>query len=362
MRLRSLSISNLRVVESAGLQIEADLVVFAGANGSGKSSVLEAIHILGTGRSFRARSIHDVIRRDASRLLVHGETELASGASCSVGVEKRRGGSARFRLAGEDVRAASALAHNLPLVLVTPDSQRLLTDGAEGRRRLLDWLLFHVEPGYQSAHARYRRALRQRNAMLRQRETDPQQRLLWCSELAAAGAELGRHREEGLTPVLATLGEELSRLTDLQVELGYEPGWDARADLGRLLMDDWAADESRGFTGNGPHRADLRLRVGGRPARHVASRGESKLLAAGVLVSFAKVLGQRAGARKPLVLVDELASELDGANRERFSRALLDLGMQTFVTTVSEELLSRAGWARVQVFHMDRGEVVPVLQ
>ncbi len=361
MRLTSLRIKDLRVLQDVHLQLDADLIVFAGPNGSGKTSVLEAIHLLGTGRSFRARGIQDVIRRHQDRVLVQAETADGAGASSVVGVERSRSGAGRFRVAGKDVRSAAALARNLPLLLITPDSQRLLSDGAQGRRRLLDWLLFHVEPSYQATHARYRRVLKQRNAILRSGGGDAREQAAWCSEVALAAEPLHRLRAAGLETCLPAIADDVARLSQLRVELRYEPGWDTSTDLCGLLLRDRLRDGARGFTGTGPHRADLQVYVDGRPAQHVASRGEAKLLVVSVLLGFAGVLSRRAGVR-PLLLVDELGSELDAANRARFAAALRDLGLQTYVTAVSEDLVDSTGWDHTRLFRVERGEVTSMVQ
>jgi DNA replication and repair protein RecF len=132
-------------------------------------------------------------------------------------------------------------------------------------------------------------------------------------------------------------------------------------DLGAALLREWGRDSTRGFTTLGPHRADLRVQVHGRPAQHVVSRGEGKILTAALLAGFAKAVAECV-SRKPVLLVDELASELDAHNRRGFSQVLRGLGMQTFVTTVSEQLVDTAGWGRVAVYRLDRGKVAQVLE
>jgi DNA replication and repair protein RecF len=361
MHLRKLIARNVRILADVELTFDADLVVLSGANGSGKTSLLEAIHLLGTARSFRARTVQDVVARGSDALLVRGEFSDASTGTSSAGVEKQRRGGTALRLCGAEVRTASELARHLPLVTITPDSQRLLSDGAEARRRLLDWLLFHVEPGYHAAHSRYRRVLLQRNAALRRGTAAAAEREAWSSQLAAAARVLEGLRREALGRSLPHLEAAVGSLSALPVLLEYAPGWDTDGDLGAALLREWDRDTARGFTTLGPHRADLRVKLHGRPAQHVLSRGEGKVLMAALLAGCARVLAERV-SRRPLLLVDELASELDADNRRGFSRVLRELGMQTFITAVSEQLVDTAGWARVAVFRMDRGRVVQMLE
>ncbi len=361
MQLLSLKVRNLRILAQASLDVSADLVVLTGANGSGKTSVLEAIHLLGTGRSFRTRPVVDVLSRGTNSLIVSGRFQSESGVSVTLGIEKERKGGGRYRVSGSDVRTASELARQLPLVVVTPDSQRLLSDGSEGRRRLLDWLLFHVEPGYQELHARYRRALRQRNAMLRGGVVPRVESEGWSDELARSGEALAELRSRRLEAAQPRLEQALSELSALPISLDYRQGWTAGKSLSDVLTETWEADRSRGFTASGPHRADLAIRVHGRAAQHVVSRGEGKLLVFAVMAGFARVLRDELD-RSPLVLVDELASELDADNRLRFSSMLKDLGLQTFVTAVSESLISTEGWGRVARFRLEQGKPLKVLQ
>lgn len=361
MHLRKLIVHNVRILADIELEMDADLVVFSGANGSGKTSLLEAIHLLGTGRSFRARSVQDVVARESEALLVRGEFRDASGGASSVGVEKLRRGGTALRLCGSEVRAASELARHLPLVTITPDSQRLLSDGAEARRRLLDWLLFHVEPGYHAAHSRYRRVLQQRNAALRCSGKALAGRETWTSELAIAAQVLEGMRSSALARSLQRLESAVSGLSALPVTLEYDAGWDTSEDLRVALLRERVRDTTRGFTTLGPHRADLRVKVHGRPAQHVVSRGEGKVLMAALLAGCAQVLDDCV-SRRPVLLVDELASELDADNRRGFSRILRELGMQTFVTAVSEQLVDTTGWASVAVFRLDRGRVVQMIE
>lgn len=360
MHLRKLIARNIRVVTELELELDADLVVFTGANGSGKTSLLEAIHLLGTARSFRARGVQDVVTRGSDALLVRGEFTAGDGRVSTVGVEKLRRGGTVLRLSGTQPRAASELARHLPLVTITPDSQRLLSDGAEARRRLLDWLLFHVEPQYHAVYSRYRRVLMQRNSVLRRAGSGVAERATWSSELAVVAQVLEQMRRNVLERTLAHLESAVSDLAGVPVTLRYEAGWDTGEDLGAALLGAWDRDSARGFTTLGPHRADLRVQVHGRPAQHVVSRGEGKVLMAALLAGFARVLADCV-SRTPVLLVDELASELDSNNQRGFSRVLRELGMQTFVTAVSEQLVDTAGWGRVAVYRLHQGRVAQML-
>lgn len=353
MYLTRLEITHLRIIQALELEPRPGLNLFIGPNGSGKTSMLEAVHLLGTGRSFRSRSAQDLIQREQVELTVHALLGDESGGSTNVGVEKRFRGT-RIRVAGEAVRSASTLAQRIPLVLVPPDSQRLLSDGSDLRRRFIDWGMFHVEPSYSRMHRDYRRALQQRNAQL-QGGASTTALAPWNRELAETGEILHGIRARHLTEMLPRVATLVSELLSLEVSIHYYPGWSLEKSLEQSLGQGAARDLARGFTGSGPHRADLNFEVAGGAAQQVLSRGEAKLFCLSLWLAQAQDHLERAG-RRPLILIDDLAAELDPGNRQRVFSALAQLGAQTFVTAVSEEVYRSCREAAAG-FHVERGTV-----
>lgn len=352
MHLSALDVLNLRVVREARLTPAPGLNLLVGANGSGKTSLLEAVYLLGTARSFRTRRVGELVRHGAEELRVRGEVMQSSSGRESIGVEKAVGG-LRIRVSGEDVRSASALARRLPMLAITPDSQRVLTDGADLRRGVMDWSLFHVEQAYLPVLQRYRRALRQRNAALREGR-DLTALASWDEELASAGETLHGFRDRCLADVFPVFAQVLEGLLGTPVEIRYQRGWKTGESLASALRASGATDMARGFTGVGPHRADLAFRIGRSPARQVLSRGEGKLFVGAVLLAQARHLAARQG-RPPLLMVDDLASELDRDSRARLLAGLREVGAQTFITTVSRELVECQEWRDMRTFHVEHG-------
>jgi DNA replication and repair protein RecF len=353
MRLTRLEVTNLRIIEAATLLPEGGVNLIAGANGSGKSSLLEGIHLIGTGRSFRSRRAEEFIRHGQSALTVHARVRETGGDELPVGVEKR-GQTTRIRLSEEAIRSAAVLARRIPVIVILPESQRLISDGAELRRQFLDWGLFHVEPGYVTASQNYRRVLKQRNAQLRA-QASPRVLAPWDAELGDTGELLHGLRVAHLDSMLKRVGSLVAELTGLEVSIHYVPGWDTKGSLAEAAAKALGRDAARGYTGVGPHRADLELLVGGVPAQRVLSRGEAKLFCLALWLAQAREHHQQA-ARTPLILIDDLASELDAANQARVFQSLSSLGAQTFVTTVSNELL-RDLPGPLKTFHVERGKV-----
>ncbi len=357
MRLTRLEVNNLRVIESVGLEPESGVNLIVGANASGKSSLLEAIHLLCTGRSFRSRRSEEFIRRGATEVRVHARIRQEDGESVAVGIEKRPR-STRIRFAESEVRSASILARRLPLVLIPPDSQRLVFDGADLRRRLLDWGLFHVEQDYAAVYQNYRRVLQQRNALLRA-TPNPTALAPWNAELEETADQLHGLRQIHLQRILPRVSALATELARVEVSIHYKPGWDETVPLSRALAEVLDKDAARGHTGIGPHRADLELRVDGRLASQVLSRGEAKLACVALWLAQAKDHQAQSGCT-PVVLIDDLAAELDPENRRRVFATLADVGVQSFVTSVSDGVAQDLGEAW-KGFHVERGKVVKMV-
>lgn len=353
MQLTRLEVTNLRIIEAATLLPEGGVNLIAGANGSGKSSLLEGIHLIGTGRSFRSRRAEEFIRHGQTSLTVHARVKETGGEELPVGVEKRAQ-ITRIRVSEETVRSAAALARRIPVIVIVPESQRLISDGAELRRQFLDWGLFHVEPSYVATFQSYRRVLKQRNAQLRA-HASPSVLAPWDAKLGDTGEQLHSLRVSHLDSMLKRVGNLVAELTDREVSIHYIPGWDTEEPLAEAAAKAIGRDAARGYTGVGPHRADLELLVGGVPAQRVLSRGEAKLFCFALWLAQARE-HQQQQARTPLILIDDLASELDAANQARVFQALLSLGAQTFLTTVSKELLGALP-GPFKTFHVERGQV-----
>src|SRR3982750_3186606 len=164
MPLAELRVENLRCIASAALEFSPQLNLIAGENGAGKTSVLEAIFLLGRGRSFRTRNNERLIRHGQPTLTVFGRTDETPPHS--AGVEVSREGT-RARIDATNAESLLALSGFLPVQSIDPEIHKLIDQGPERRRRWLDWLVFHVEPSFGMHWTRYQRALKQRNAALR---------------------------------------------------------------------------------------------------------------------------------------------------------------------------------------------------
>ena len=364
MRVTRLVLRDLRRFQAAELEPAPGLNLLTGANGAGKTSVLEALHLMAYGRSFRGRVRDGLVRDGAEALEVFVEWEQTDAGG---GTRRRRGGLRHGgqawtgRLDGADVAHLAELCAALAVVSFEPGSHALVSGGAEHRRRYLDWGLFHVEPDFLPVWRRYARALKQRNALLKSGGGDAQLEA-WDRELAEAGEALSLHRERYLGDLAARAMAILGRLTDGLALAGveFQPGWRRQElSLADALLLARQRDRLAGHTSVGPHRADWRLLLPGLPGREALSRGQAKLAALAMLLAQAEDYAARQG-QWPVVALDDLPSELDRTHQRRvLDHLLAQPDVQLFVTaTEPPPAVLEAGLA-ARVFHVEQGRIGP---
>lgn len=352
--MEELRVGGFRNLREVVLQFEAPLVVLVGANGSGKTSLLEAVHFLGRGRSFRTGRSRKLIQWGADVAQVGA---LVGGDQ--LGVERSPQG-LRFRLNGGDVHSRAELAQRLPVQLINADHQRLLLDGPAVRRAFLDWGVFHVEPSHRDAALRFRQALRQRNTALRSGDT--RQADAWIPVLASAATEIEEGRRsflQALEPRVATLLSAWLPAPFITVEYfdgGFrdhrEEPWSARFTAAA------PGDHDAQHTRVGPHRADLRILAQGIAAQDALSRGQQKLLVLALLLAEAELW--KSLGRAPVLLVDDLAAELDGTALEMVVETVQQLGLHALLTGLSKEELP-VDTDKAQFVTLREGEALSVV-
>ncbi|MBC8026203.1 MAG: DNA replication/repair protein RecF [Steroidobacteraceae bacterium] len=350
MPLAELRIANLRCIEVAELEFSPELNLIAGENGAGKTSILEAVFLLGRGRSFRTRNSEKLIRHGQHSLTVFGATDASPRAV--AGVEVTRDGT-RARIDGRDADSLLALSGVLPVQSIDPDIHKLIDQGPERRRRWLDWLVFHVEPTFMLHWARYQRALKQRNAALKSGGNAA----VWDSALVEHGSAMTDARRAALVRLESFLQVLFETFSGLEVSTAFFSGWSQDFSLADALRDSITRDRDRGVTSLGPHRADVVLRAKGRSARETLSRGQQKLTAVAMIISQLKLL--RAELKMSAVLLlDDPAAELDDKNLRRLFEELSSLRCQMIATSLKSEIPFFQ--APKSTFHVEQGRVLRV--
>lgn len=346
-------LENFRCFTAGVLEPHPALTVLAGGNGAGKTSLLEAIYVLGRGTSFRAARAETAIRFGAEQATVFGR--LAGGPVGRLGVELSRASGLAVRVDGATAGRAE-LVRALPVQALDPASHELISGAPAVRRQFVDWGVFHVEQAFLPTWQRYRRTLQQRNAALRLGADTAA--WAWDDVLVTEGRLVDQYRRaviDHLRPLVAATG---AGLLAGDLEIGYLRGWADGLELADALREARPRDLAMGSTQVGPHRADLRISHRDRRARGTASRGQEKLLAAALTLAQIRLVSGCLG--RPIVLVvDEPAADLDRAHLGALLDGIQQAPVQAFITALDARALPLPAAARV--FHVEHGEVRALL-
>jgi len=348
MALQLIRLSNIRNISEGEIAPDPGINIVVGPNGSGKTSLLEALFILGRGRSFRETRTRSIIKKGAGYLDVFGIVE-DRGSRTRIGIRKSTRDTI-VKVNTKRVNRLSTLARELPLHIVTPRSHEILELGSEYRRRFLEWGVFHVEHKYRRLSSRYQRVLSQRNAALK---SESQNHALWDRELDSLSVEMNRSRKAYLLDLISYFQEDIAELLEsIEVEFVWKQGWDKNLTLLEALQRNRSSDIKRGFTQQGPHRADFSILLDGMLAKRWASRGQQKLIITALFLAQVRMIRDKAG-KNPILLVDDLAAELDHDHRNRLMNRMMNNGNQVFITTTDIGLFSDV--TQKKVFHVEHG-------
>lgn len=362
--LTQLQIHHIRNLEQITLQDLARINIFFGANGSGKTSVLEAVHMLGMARSFRQGATRSLITHGKQDCTVYGLTTTATGSRgrVPVAVQRTLSGDVQIKLRGQAVRSVAELLAHLPLQVINAASFDLLTGAPAARRQFLNWGVFHVEQRFFAEWQRFQRCLKQRNKLLRHGKLVPSELSVWTRDLAVSGERIHEFRLryfEALAPSFRAIMERLApSLRGL--ELRYRKGWEKSLSYGEALEVGSQADIEQGYTHIGPQRADIKVTANGYSAAETLSRGQQKLVVCGLKLAQGQLMSLiREDVSACVYLVDDLPAELDARHCALVCEALEELQAQVFITCVAKsdlEGLWPVGVAPA-MFHVEHGGV-----
>jgi DNA replication and repair protein RecF len=365
--LTQLQINHVRNLRQVKLDDLQSVNVFYGSNGSGKTSVLESIHLLGMARSFRGTSIKSLIAHDTEHCTVfgtivtgHSVASTLSGPGLSLGVQRNRVGEAQLKIGGRLVRSVAELAEQFPLQVITAESFGLLTGAPAARRQYLDWGVFHVEHGFFEQWQRFQKGIKQRNNLLRRGKMRDRELLVWTRDLAQTGAKINEYRKAYFRILSTRFKEIMGRLAPTlgTLELRYSQGWDRQLSYGDALEQGLPADMDQGYTHCGPQRADIRVLSGGHLAAETLSRGQQKLVVCGLKLAQGQLMAQQ-GRSRCTYLIDDLPSELDQEHSRLVCNVLASMDAQVFVTCIDQEEF-RSVWPQTNaltMFHVEHGSV-----
>lgn len=361
MALTKLTVSHFRNISNASLSPHNYFNFIVGANGSGKTSLLEAIYTLGRGRSFKAANTDKLIQQGEKEFIVTGQIRADTQTS-HLGIQRTQKQTS-IRHSGQTVKKASELADILPLQIIEPRLHAFFELGPEVRRKFLEWGVFHVEPRYETEWRTYRRVLLQRNAALKARWS-AQAISQWDSMLINSANRITAFRIEYLDKLSVFVDQQskehhINFLPNLSIE--YYSGWNKAMSFAEALTSSKDSDRERGFTQRGPHRADIRVKLGRESGKDILSRGQQKLLI--YLLYIAQSISLKTLTQKnPLILIDDFAAELDQPAIQTLNNIFSSTGCQMFVTATSLDILGSSSKDLANmVFHVKHGNIEQVI-
>ncbi|MDN6320174.1 MAG: DNA replication/repair protein RecF [Marinobacter sp.] len=344
-----------------------------GANGSGKTSILEAIGYLGLGRSFRINRHQAVVQHGQQRFTVFGgldrgfEEERNTPASDSLA---HRLGISRdiaqketmLRVDGEGVRSLSSLAKHLPVSVIDPGVFDIVAGGPGKRRQFLDWAVFHVEPSFASSWQQCQRVTSQRNQTLRNGRLDEAMLRIWDAQYTALSERISEARKlafDQIKSAFNSLVHEVDISWAQGLKLDFYPGWDTSQSLSDVLVRHREQEVRMGHTLYGPNRADIRIRFQGRPVAETFSRGQQKTLV--ILMKIAQSMVLNSLGKQVSFLIDDINAELDQSHRTMLAGKLQELRCQVFITSIEHPKPGSLWQGRempdYRMFHVEHGKL-----
>lgn len=358
MKLSKITLNNFRNIEYASLVLSSGINVFFGENGAGKSSILEAIHHLSTGNSFKTRHFKKVIKHGASNFSVRGELS----SQHSLAIQKQNDKSIIVKINNDNVNSSSALARHLPLQIIFEDLFNIIDCGPSERRKFLDWGVFHVEPSYYTILSKYKKAVMQRNTLLKKQIPDLSALESWDKLMINNGIELHALREKYMVQLIPQFISVLKALSpSLAINISYQHGWGQSlaelnaSTLEKELLNARKRDIELGYSTKGAHRADLRFYSESHLAKEFLSRGQQKVALIALKLAQGMLLSNNC-----VYLIDDLSSELDAKTLERIGDFLKESKAQVIMTSLDGPNPILKGYTD-RWFHVEKGRVEEVL-
>ena len=356
MSLKKMAINQFRNISSAELIFNSKINLIIGANGSGKTSLLEAIHFLGLGRSFRTHLSNRVVNYDHKEFTLYGEIN-SQNLTIPIGLQKSKNGESILKINGLHGKKLANLTQYLPLQLITPESYTLLSGSPKNRRAFLDWGVFYHDPRFYHNWARIKRLLKQRNAALKQCNTYNELQV-WDNELCLLSEEISAQRQAYFELLMPLIDSTLADfLPDFSISSKFFCGWDkSNKSLQDYLTDNFNRDKQLGYTTAGPQKADIRFKVNGLPIADILSRGQLKLFVYALRLAQGLFLNS-VNDKQCVFLIDDFSSELDQTKQQILAKHITHSDAQLFISVIEKNNIETLFGQERTVFHVEHGKI-----
>ena len=354
MTISLFKIHDFRNIDFAEVSPSPYFNFIIGDNGSGKTSFLEAIYMLGHGRAFRHQLSSRVIQHNKPALTLFSQIISPNKQTNTLGLSKARSGENRIKINNDEGFKLAELAKLLPMQLITPEGFELVTGGPKYRRAYIDWGCFHHYPEFILLWNKLKRLIKQRNALLKELP-NYKQLLPWDKELIPVANKISEIRADYIAKLVPEIQNmAYSFLPEYQLDCQFFKGWDDNEDFGDILKTTFEKDKMLNYTSNGPHKADLKLKVNNIPIEALFSRGQLKLLVCALRLAQGEFYAKQTN-QPCLYLFDDFASELDLTKRRYLSERLKSTHSQVFITSVEQEQIATMIDENDKIFYIKSG-------
>ncbi|QOL26393.1 DNA replication/repair protein RecF [Thalassotalea sp. LPB0316] len=360
MSVIKLTTHNFRNLKPATITFNPDLNFIIGDNGSGKSSILEAIFYLGHGKSFRNAKLDSLVTFEQDYFIASIENNQRS----RFGIKRDiKSGTSEIKVNGEKVSKLSDLAVNIAVQVITPESFKLFFGGPKERRRFFDLGMFHVKHSFASLWRDFAKLQKQRNALLKSYRSKSDFDY-WDEQFVKLSEAIAELRKS----YFMLLSEELSGwikilLPELveDINVQYYQGWPNKKSLIEVMTSNFVRDCQLGFTQYGAHKFDVRFLIGGKALDLKLSRGQQKLFLLALTFAQTKLI-EKVERVKPILLIDDFGAELDINSRTALMNALSKIDCQSIITAIDEFSLEPMLQQEQQykMFHVKHGEILEI--
>ena len=341
MSVAKLVTQNFRNLSGTAINFHSELNFFIGDNGSGKSSLLEALFYLGHGKSFRTSKIDSLVCHEQTKFVV----SVKDNKNVQLGLSRDvSSGTTNIKIDGVNHHRLSVLAKNIAIQIVTPESFKLFFGGPKERRRFVDLGMFHVKHSFSNEWKNFSRVLKQRNACIRTNDNSNKSNAIlsyWTEQFCQLSVEVSAIREEYSLAIISELDVWLTILLPNlknRVTVQYLRGWPQKRELQEVLFNNREREANYGYSLYGAHKFDLKFLLDKQPLETQLSRGQQKLFLLALTFAQAKLIA-RVNQVKPILLIDDIGAELDTNSRKALSAALEALKCQIVITAIDDDVL-----------------------
>ena len=333
MYISKIDITNFRLIQNLSFSFNSTLNILVGNNGSGKTSILEAISILAVGKSFRTNNLLNVINKEYCEFIVKSSVIYdVNDRVINLSIKRDSQCKKTLRLNKKNITVSES-AKALPFFVFHSDYLINLVNIRQDRLKLINWGLFHVEHNFNSIWKKYNNILKNRNKLLKNK-TNYNYIKAWDVEFAKVSNEIFDVKSFYFQQLKEYFYIYIKKfLPEYNIELKYYKGWGDEFSLTELLKQSFVKDLSLGYSSLGAHRADFIISINDTPIKEVLSKGQQKLVSIALCLSSLKLLKDKYN-KSYAILIDDLSSELDVNNVSIVYKYLLELNMQLIITCI----------------------------